>query len=84
MLNREDRGNKHILLFDIRRNGYVRMIPKKIMEDEAMCLNESGRVLVFVEGKYINFKLVRLPNSGVLIDTLRPRYARAEQNLNPA
>jgi len=84
LLNREDRSNKYILLFDIRRNGFVRKIPKKTMDDEAMCLNESGRLLVFVEGNQIRFKLVRLPNSSVLIDNLRPRYARAEANLNPA
>lgn len=41
---------KHILIFDIKRNTYIRKIAKKDMASEAFALDSTGRVLAMAEG----------------------------------
>lgn len=72
------------MIYDVRRNGFIRRVNKKVMDDEAMALDDGGRVLAYSEGHELVLKSIRLPPSAALIDNLRPRYQIAEAKLNPA
>jgi hypothetical protein len=72
------------MIFDIRRNSYIRKIQKKCMEDEAFCIDETGRYIAYVENDKLLFKLIRLPSNQTLVEMLRPRYRSTESKLNVA
>jgi hypothetical protein len=84
VLKKEAPDEKHILIFDIKRNTYIRKISKKDMDSEAFALDGTGRILAQVDGHDLTLKSVRLPNNAALMDCFRPRYAIAEKKLNPA
>lgn len=54
------------------------------MEDEAFCIDETGRYIVFIENEKLIFKLIRLPSNQALVEMLRPRYRSTESKLNVA
>jgi len=83
VLKKEDPVDKHILIFDIKRNSYIRKIAKKDMESEAFALDCTGRILATADHLELTLKLIRLPNNVHLMDCFRPRYAIAEKKLNP-
>lgn len=83
VLNRQDRDEKHFMVYDVKRDNFIRRIAKKTNYDEAAAINSNATLLTFVEGMEMNVRSIRLPNSAVLIDTLRPRYLIAESKLNP-
>lgn len=66
VLNREDTKNFCFYVFDIRRNQFIRKIPKSTIEQQAFCLDHTGRVLGFVDGEQMFLKMCRLPNSKAL------------------
>lgn len=74
MLSREDAEEKHFLIYDVRRNSYIRKVQKNVMSDEAFALDSTGRFLVYTEGGELIVKLIRLPSSQTLVEMLRPRY----------
>ena len=82
-MNKEDLDEKYFMVYDVKRDNYVRRVAKKTNDDEAVCVNSSATLLTFVEGLEISVRSIRLPNAGVLIDCLRPRYIVAESKLNP-
>jgi len=84
ILNRENQDDKYFQIFDIRRNSFIRRIQKKVMTDEAFCLDSTGRFLAYVEDEELIFKLIRLPSRHVLVDMLRPRYQSTDNKLNVA
>lgn len=84
VLKKEVPDEKHILIFDIKRNTYIRKIAKKEMASEAFALDSTGRILAQADGQDLTLRLVRLPNNAALMDCFRPRYAIAEKKLNPA
>jgi hypothetical protein len=49
VLNRQDKNNKFFLIFDIRRNQYIRRIQKTSMNQEAFAIDNTGRILAFAE-----------------------------------
>ena len=71
------------MVYDVKRDNFVRRVGKKTNYDEAVCIDSSATLLTFVEGFELVVRSVRLPNSSVLIDQLRPRYITAESKLNP-
>jgi len=50
VLKKEAPDEKHILIFDIKRNTYIRKISKKDMDSEAFALDGTGRILAQVDG----------------------------------
>lgn len=66
VLNKEDRDNKFFLIFDIRRNAYIRRFQKKDLDQEAFAIDHTGRILAFTEDDCLHLKLCRLPNSKTL------------------
>jgi len=54
------------------------------MEDEAFCIDETGRYIAYVENDKLLFKLIRLPSNQTLVEMLRPRYRSTESKLNVA
>ena len=83
VLNKENPDEKHFMVYDVKRANFVRKVQKKTNYDEAACVNSSATLLTFVEGLDLSVKSIRLPNSSVLGDTLRPRFVRADAKLNP-
>ena len=83
MLNKQDVDEKHFMVYDVKRDNFVRRVAKKTNYDEAACVNSSATLLTFVEGMDLSVRSIRLPNSSVLGDTLRPRFVRADAKLNP-
>ena len=83
VLNKQDPDEKHFMVYDVKRDNFVRRVSKKTNYDEAACVNSSAVLLTFVEGLDLTVKSIRLPNSACLIDTLRPRYITADSKLNP-
>ena len=71
------------MIYDVKRDNFVRRVAKKTNYDEAAAINSNATLLTFVEGVDLQVRSIRLPNSSVLIDTLRPRYIVAESKLNP-
>jgi hypothetical protein len=63
VLNCENPQDKYFLVYDIRRSSTIRKIQKHSMEDEAFCVEESGRFLIYTEADELIFKLIRLPSS---------------------
>ena len=82
-MNKEDEDEKHFMIYDVKRDNFVRRVAKKTNYDEAAAINSNATLLTFVEGVDLQVRSIRLPNSSVLIDTLRPRYIVAENKLNP-
>ena len=76
VLNREQLSDKFFLIFDIRRNCFIRRIQKKSMEDESFTIDHTGRILAYVEEKELIFKMCRLPNSAAINQALKPRYQK--------
>lgn len=74
ILNREDRQNFCFYVYDIRRNQFIRKIPKKSVEQQAFCLDHTGRILGFVDDEQMYLKMCRIPNSKALNTELRPRH----------
>ena len=72
------------MVYDVKRDNFVRRVSKKTNYDEAAACNSSATLLTFVEGLDLSVRSIGLPNSSVLIDTLRPRYVIADTKLNPA
>ena len=66
------------MIYDVKRDNFVRRVSKKTNYDEAAATNSSATLLTFVEGMDLSVRSIRLPNSSVLIDTLRPRYVIAD------
>lgn len=83
VLNRQDKDEKHFMVYDVKRDNFVRKVQKKTNYDEAACVNASATLLTFVEGLDLVVRSIRLPNSAILGDTLRPRFVRADTKLNP-
>ena len=83
VLNRKNEDEKHFMVYDVKRDNFVRKVSKKTNYDEAACVNSSATLLTFVEGMDLSVRSIRLPNSSVLGDTLRPRFVRADAKLNP-
>ena len=73
VLHREDPEEKFYLIFDIRKNQYIRRIGKKEMTQEAFAINHTGKILAYIDADHVYLKLVRLPNSVKLAEILRPR-----------
>lgn len=48
------------------------------METEAFTIDTTGKMVALVDGDEIKVRLVRIPNSAVIVDCLRPRYLMAE------
>ena len=71
------------MVYDVKRDNFVRRVAKKTNYDEAACVNSSATLLTYVEGLDLSVRSIRLPNSAPLIDTLRPRYVIADSKLNP-
>ena len=80
----EDPENKHYMVYDLQRANFIRKIEKRIMMDDAVAVNSSGSILTFVEDNEITIRTIRVPNSAVLVNRLRPRFAVAETKMNPA
>ena len=70
------------MVYDVQRDNFVRRVTK-MTTHEAACVNSSATLLTFVDGAEISVRSIRLPNSKVLVNTLRPRYLVAENKLNP-
>ena len=84
VFKKEDKNQKHYLIYDNLRNETIRRVSKKTMFDEATAINSQGTLLAFVEENVISVRSIRMPNNATLIDNLRPRIAVAESKLNPA
>ena len=84
VLNKEDPGHKFFTIFDVRRNGYFRRINKQYADSDAFAVDTTAKMLAFIDGDSLIIQSIRIPNSITLIDTLRPRYQKAEQKLAPA
>jgi len=84
VLNKDDPNEKYYTIFDIRRNGYFRRVSKHHMETEAFTVDSTGKFIAYIDGPEILVRSIRIPNQSSLIDTLRPRYQKAEQKLAPA
>lgn len=84
VLNREDRTNKFIQIYDVRRQSFIRRISKENMENESFTIDLTGKLLAISEKNLLYIKLVRIPNSPELADVLRPRYNQAKMKTNPA
>lgn len=54
------------------------------MEDDAVAVSSGGQILAFIEDDSIRVRTIRVPNSSVLVDRLRPRFNVAETKMNPA
>lgn len=80
VLNREETTEKHYLIFDIRRDGYIRRLTKKDIESEAFAIDTTGKMMAYIDGQDLLVKLVRVPNSAPLIDQMRPRYSVDNQS----
>ena len=63
VFKKENPDEKHFLIFDIRRNAYVRKLSKQHMDDEAFAINSSGRVLAKIDGDNLEFTMCRFPNN---------------------
>jgi hypothetical protein len=74
VLNKENRDCKFFLIFDIRRNAFIRRIQKKEMDQESFAIDHTGRMLLYSEEGNLYLKLCRLPNSAALNQALKPRY----------
>lgn len=72
------------MVYDVKRDNFIRRVAKKTNYDEAAAINSSATLLTFVEGPDLSIRSIRLPNSKVLVDALRPRYIIADNKLNPA
>ena len=72
------------MIYDVKRDNFVRRVSKKTNYDEAVATNSSATLLTYVEGMDLSVRSIRLPNSSVLVNTLRPRYCIADDKLNPA
>ena len=80
----EDPTNKHYMVYDINRENYIRKVDKRIMSDDAVAVNSTGQVMAFIEEEDITIRVIRVPNSSILVDRLRPRFNVAESKMNPA
>ena len=80
----EDPTNKHYMVYDINRENYIRKVDKRIMADDAVAVNSTGQVMAFIEEEDITIRVIRVPNSSILVDRLRPRFNVAESKMNPA
>ena len=80
----EDPEDKYYMVYDLQRANYTRRIEKKQMADEAAAINDKGTIMVFVEDEKLAIRTIRVPNSSVLVNRLRPRFAVAETKINPA
>ena len=74
VLNREDIDDKFFLIFDVRKNGFIRRIKKTSMQDEAFAIDHLGKLLAYPDGDTLHIKQVRLPNCNELINVLKPRF----------
>jgi hypothetical protein len=84
VLNKDDPTEKFFTIFDIRRNGYFRRVLKQYQDSDAFAVDTTGKMMAYVDGPEIIVHSIRIPNCPVLIDTLRPRYQKAEQRIAPA
>ena len=80
----EDPEDKYYMVYDLQRANYTRRIEKKQMADEAAAINDKGTIMVFVEDEKLAIRTIRVPNSSVLVNRLRHRFAVAETKINPA
>jgi len=71
------------MIYDVRRNGFIRRIMKETSDQDAMALSTDGRILVYIDQFELCLQLVRIPDCDMLVDNLRPRFQIAEQKLNP-
>ncbi len=71
------------MVYDVKRDNFIKRVAKKTNYDEACCINSNATLLTYVEGSELSVRSIRLPNSSILIDQLRPRYIVAESKLNP-
>jgi hypothetical protein len=78
VLNKDDPNEKFYTIFDIRRNGYFRRVSKHRMDTETFAVDTTGKFLAYIDGPDIIIRSIRIPNHSTLIDTLRPRYQKAE------
>jgi len=83
VLNQEDPENKYIHVYDARRSSFVRMKELKEQAEKAFAIDAGARLLAWIEGENLVVKLIRIPNSAVLADVLRPRFNLAKMKLNP-
>lgn len=84
VLHREDPDDKFYLVFDVRKNQYIRRVGKKDMSQEAFAINHTGKTLIYVDGDKIYLKSVRLPNSALVIDMLKPRIKHRFKSVTAA
>ena len=68
VLNRQDMDEKHFMVYDVKRDHFIRRVAKKTNYDEAAAVNSQATLLTFVEGLDLTVRSMRLPNSAVLID----------------
>ena len=54
------------------------------MDDEAFAIDSTGKMVAYIDGPDLYLKLVRIPNSSILIDCLSPRYQVAEKKMPAA
>ena len=73
-MNREDPDEKFFLIYDVRKNGYIRRIKKTSMQDEAFAIDHLGKILAYPDGEILHIKQIRLPNCNELINVLKPRF----------
>ena len=74
LLNKETPGDHHFLVYDLLRSDYTRKVGKKSQNDNAFTTDQNGTLLIRVEGDTIYFDMIKMPNSAVLTDILKPRY----------
>ena len=84
VLNNGDPENLFYQVYDGLRNDLTRRVAKMSSYDTATAVTPDGFQICFIEGEHLVVRSIRIPNSSVLVDKLRPRFAKAETKLNPA
>ena len=84
VLNNGDPENLFYQVYDGLRNDLTRRVAKMSSYDSATAVTPDGFQICFIEGEHLVVRSIRIPNSSVLVDKLRPRFAKAETKLNPA
>lgn len=84
VLNNGDSENLFYQVYDGLRNDLTRRVAKLSNYDTATAVTPDGFQICFIEGEHLVVRSIRVPNSSVLVDKLRPRFAKAETKLNPA
>ena len=62
---------------------FTRRVNKNSIQDTAFCMDHTGSLLAFADKDMLIIQVIKIPESKVLIDVLRPKFKIADNKLNP-